>query len=140
MDLIETVLWSISNICNGVKNFDNLKPFVFSLSNFLHENNDLLTDTLRMHVAWSFAYITDGESERIQSLIATGVLSILTSYLTDISKTALLVPTLRVFGNISSGSDDQTQTVLDCGVLNFLSKILDLGSVSGLISRCSRLH
>jgi importin subunit alpha-6/7 len=68
--------------------------------------SEVLTDA-----AWALSYLSDGEETRIQSVIDTGVLPSLLKHVTH-PFLSIVIPCLRTLGNIVTGSDFQTDTVL----------------------------
>jgi importin subunit alpha-2 len=72
--------------------------------------------------------MSDGPNEQIESVMRSGAIPKLIDFLEDKSST-LLVPTIRCLGNFVTGSDQQTQAVLDAGILNHLSQLLDSSRV-----------
>lgn len=52
------------------------------------------------------SYLTDGSNEKIQVIIEAGTLKAILKYL-EVDDTAILIPALRVVGNIVSGNDLQ---------------------------------
>jgi len=58
------------------------------------------------NACWALSYLTDGGNEKIQVIIEAGVLNAILKYL-EIDDTTILIPALRVVGNIVSGNDLQ---------------------------------
>ena len=61
-------------------------------------------------------YLTDGGEERITDLLATGVVNRLIQLLSH-PMIAITIPCLRIIGNISTASDEQSMIPLQAGVL-----------------------
>lgn len=57
---------------------------------------------------WAFSYLSDGPSEVVNAVMASGVIPVFASYLTC-AEPAIVTPALRTLGNIVTGSDAQTQ-------------------------------
>jgi importin subunit alpha-1 len=129
---IRNSVWFLCNLCRG-------KPSValesineaFPLLNELlrtETDHDILNDT-----CWSLSYISDGSNERIQAVLDNFDLANLTKLL---SRDDLVSPVLRVIGNIVTGDDVQTQTILNLDVLKDLLKLLDHNKESIVKETC----
>lgn len=60
---------------------------------------------------WGMTYLTDGGEERITDLLATGVVNRLIELLSH-PMIAITIPCLRIIGNISTASDEQSMIPL----------------------------
>lgn len=78
---------------------------------------------------WALSYLADGENDRIQMVMNTGITHKLVEKLAD-NSTALLTPLVRTLGNFVTGTDEQTQAVVDAGVLQHMTKLVGHSSVS----------
>jgi len=58
------------------------------------------------NACWALSYLTDGSNEKIQVIIEAGTLRAILKYL-EVDDTTILIPALRVVGNIVSGNDAQ---------------------------------
>jgi importin subunit alpha-1 len=116
------MIWTISNICRGKPSppLDIIMPVIPHLASVLKfDEEDILSDT-----CWALCYITDGENERIESVVKTGVCMRLVELITAPS-TKVKIPALRTIGNIATGSDHLTQHIIDSGAINVLRNQLD---------------
>jgi len=123
ISLLRNTVWSLSNLCRG-------KPAVRTevatkvtplLAQVLMQcqDDDTLIDT-----CWALSYITDGDNERIDILVQQKqVVPVLVGYLSHRSA-QLIAPALRTLGNIVTGNDEQTQLVLDSGILPNMLNLL----------------
>ena len=123
MSLLNNVIWTVSNLCRGKPAPDMmyLAPLLPSLGEVLFKpvSMDVLVDTV-----WALSYLSDGPNHRIEQVMQTGVTSKLIEFLSD-TKSPLITPTLRCLGNFVTGSDTQTQTVLDAGIIQLLNGLMD---------------
>jgi len=99
-----------------------LQKLLPTLSQLLYYNDkEVLTDT-----CWALSYITDGPNDKIDAVIKTGVVPRLVELLNlhNKNEVGILSPALRCIGNIVTGSDDQTQSVIDSGALPIFHALL----------------
>ncbi len=127
--LLGNVTWTLSNLCRGkpAPDMAYLTPVLAPLRDLLYKNVsvDVMVDAV-----WAFSYLSDGPNDRIEQVMQTaGVTSKLVEFLGDKSS-PLLTPTIRCLGNFVTGSDMQTQAVVDAGIVNHLSELLDHSRVS----------
>lgn len=128
-----------------------------SLIQLLHlSDKDILSDA-----CWAVSYLTDGDNDRIDVVVKTGVVPRLVELMSHEGLSVMVcswiklakcfqntitffffflgpvclafyffifcppqTPALRSIGNIVSGSDLQTQAVIDAGVLNVLPQLM----------------
>lgn len=76
---------------------------------------------------WGISYLTDGDEARIAAVLASGVAMRLVACLTHTSS-KLKVPALRAIGNIVTGSDEQTQQIVNAGALPILGQLVTAGA------------
>lgn len=119
--LLGNVVWALSNLCRGKPQPDlqlvsAALPYLATL--ILSDKEDIMQDAV-----WSLSYISDGDDDRIQAVVDSGVIPKLVELL-DSDNAGLLTPTVRTLGNIVSGSEKQTQAVLDAGVLDKVKALL----------------
>lgn len=60
------------------------------------------------NACWALSYLTDGSNEKIQVIIESGTLSKILKYL-KVDDSSILIPALRVVGNVVSGNDLQVR-------------------------------
>lgn len=128
VSLLNNVTWTVSNLCRGKPSPDlaYVEPLIAPLHQLLLQQTptDVMVDAV-----WALSYISDGPNERIECVMKTGVTSKLVEFLGDLSS-PLLTPTIRCLGNFVTGSDVQTQAVVDAGIIEYLNDLLEHPRVS----------
>mmetsp|Transcript_45341 Transcript_45341/g.66779 ORF Transcript_45341/g.66779 Transcript_45341/m.66779 type:complete len:563 (+) Transcript_45341:167-1855(+) len=119
--LLGNVVWALSNFCRGKPQPDLalVESCIPHLAYLLqNEKKDIVMDA-----CWALSYLSDGDDDRIQTVINGGVVPLLVSLL-ERDESSIITPVLRTLGNCVSGSDDQTQVVIDSGFLQHLRNLL----------------
>lgn len=78
----------------------------------------VLVDTV-----WAISYLTDGGTELIQMVIESGIVPKLIPLLSH-QEVKVQTAALRAVGNIVTGTDEQTQMVLNCDALSHFPDLL----------------
>ncbi|WKA08961.1 hypothetical protein VitviT2T_026641 [Vitis vinifera] len=91
------------------------KPALPALGRLIHSNDeDVLTDA-----CWALSYLSDGTNDKVQAVIEAGVCPRLVELLLY-SSPSVLIPALRMVGNIVTGDDMQTQCIINHQALRCL--------------------
>lgn len=71
------------------------------------------------------SYLSDGDEQLVDNVLKTGILDGLIKHLDKMKKMSILMPSLRIIGNIATGSTDQTQKIIEKGIIDRLFLLLD---------------
>ena len=121
--IVRNCIWCLSNLCRYQQNkefmFSYVQPFLPFLQQIMQYNKiEVVTDA-----CWAFSFLTDASPEQKKQVMCyIKPYDILRCIL--INNTNLQCPALRVAGNIVSGDRDDTQKMLDAGLVRVLLKIL----------------
>lgn len=123
--LLQNVMWTISNLCRGKPSpdFNQVKDCIAAIPYAIsheHATDELLVDGL-----WTLSYLSDGDDCKIQAIImnAPQTIPFAVQQLTR-NKSSFMAPALRFLGNVVSGDEEQTQAVVDAGILQVISPCL----------------
>ena len=133
MSLLENVVWTISNLCRGTPSppKEMTAPVIYPLVSLLEQP---ISDGAKVDILWALSYLSDGDEEKIELVLASGVAFKLVHLLKDDSmKVRCKTPIVRILGNFVSGSDSQTHAVIESGILEELAGLL--GSQSKTIRK-----
>lgn len=123
LSLLRNCTWSLSNFCRGKPqpSLEAIYPAVQALCMLLKATSDVET---MADITWALSYVSDGINDRIESVVAQGVIPNLI-HLLGSGRPELIIPSLRTLGNIVTGSDSQTQAVLDAdGALSGIIQVI----------------
>jgi importin subunit alpha-6/7 len=125
--ILRNVSWAISNLCRGKPSppLEEIVPvFPFLLNRLIGED-----DESRLDACFAISYFSDGEKDRVQDVLDANLLPPIVAMLAPQPSRALdqasQTAALRVVGNILTGDENQTQAVLDLGILPIFSLLLE---------------
>lgn len=121
-EFLQNLTWMISNLCRNkpTPRIELLKPLLEPLHCLVQ-----WPDTrVQADASWALSYITDGSETHIQAVCDTAGLVPRLVQLAGSNDKASVVPSLRTVGNLITGSDSQTQFVLDQGLIQIIPKLL----------------
>ncbi|KAL1204035.1 Importin subunit alpha-1 [Cardamine amara subsp. amara] len=122
LSMLRMATWTLSNLCRGQPPllFDQVKLVVAELvEKVLHlEDKEVLANA-----CWAFYYLSYDSEDGIQSLVDADLVPRLVGFLQHTSP-SVFGAALCVIGNIATGDNQQTQSVIDSGVLPILANML----------------
>ena len=110
-----------------------IEPAIQPLATLLRRN---VGDEVVVDALWALSYLADGDNDRIEMVMSHGITNDLVQRLAG-DNTALLTPLVRTLGNFVTGTDEQTQRVVDAGVLEHMTKLVQHQNVSFTTSKIS---
>lgn len=115
-----TAAWLLTNCCRGSPPpiRDLLEPAFPVWEGLLRSDDEEIVE----QACWAFAYLTKSEV-----YVPTVVDSLLCQKFVDLlqhQEDKVLIPALRVLGNIAAAKDADTRAVVECGVLAALASLL----------------
>ncbi|XP_034481880.1 importin subunit alpha-like [Drosophila innubila] len=115
-----TIVWLISILCEDpLPPFEQVKRMLPVLSQLLIGEES----KVQSKACWILANVVKSDN-LIQAVLDTDAVPRLVYLLDTCSNSRVIVSALRCIGNIVSGTDRQTDAVIDCGVLPTLGKLL----------------
>lgn len=119
--LLRNAAWAFSNLFRGKP-----APSLSAVSGALPVMSTLLGNDdseVVVDVLWAVTYFTDSGEDRISHILTTDIVPKVIAYLSCQDPTKQM-PALRAVGNILTGSNEQTQAVLDMGALQPLFNLV----------------
>eukprot|EP01060_Flectonema_neradi_P030992 TRINITY_DN45_c2_g1_i2.p1 TRINITY_DN45_c2_g1~~TRINITY_DN45_c2_g1_i2.p1 ORF type:complete len:472 (+),score=52.63 TRINITY_DN45_c2_g1_i2:54-1469(+) len=131
LEFLRNLSWTTSNLLRGkpqpsLSLVEPLLPIICSAIS--HQDVEVCVDGL-----WSLSYLSQGVNEGIE--MALRICPNPVAFLNHTSKT-VVVPALRICGNIATGTDDQTQRILDCGWVAAMGNLLTNDTHKGMMKEC----
>jgi HEAT repeat protein len=116
--MLRTVTWAISNLCRGkpAPVAEKIFPALAVLVQLLASSQD---EEVLADAGWAVSYLSDGSNEKIEACLQAGLVPTMIRLMGH-TALSVVVPALRTLGNIVSGTEGQTQAVLDSGGLQVL--------------------
>ncbi|KAL8516915.1 hypothetical protein ACS0TY_015240 [Phlomoides rotata] len=129
LPILTNATWTLSNFCRGKPQpvFEQVKPTLPALQDLVHSNDEeVLT-----YACWALSYLSDGINDKIQVVIDACVCKRLVELLLHPSP-SVLIPALRTIGNIVTGDDLQTQSIISHDTLPCLLSLASRRKPAGL--------
>lgn len=123
-NIVKHGAWALSNLCRGnpLPKYDNVKEAIPLLCHLIAI--EFITDKeIIADCCWAISYNSDAKKGKIDVLINSGIIPKIVSFITD-DYLSLVVPCVRILGNVSTGTASQTDEILKCGGVNQLYETL----------------
>mmetsp|Transcript_9264 Transcript_9264/g.21968 ORF Transcript_9264/g.21968 Transcript_9264/m.21968 type:complete len:405 (+) Transcript_9264:428-1642(+) len=124
VSLLENVVWTISNLCRGTPSppKEITAPVIFPLVSLLDQP---IPDGVKVDILWALSYLSDGNEQKIELVLHSGIAYKLAHLLKgNTLDMKCTTPIVRILGNFVSGSDSQTQVVIDSGIIDHLADLM----------------
>ena len=123
VDMLRDATWALSNLCRGKPrpSFEAVRPALPTLARLVRSVDD---DETLADACWALSYLAEDTNDKIAAVLDTGVCSRMVELLSH-PNPGVLTPALRTVGNIATGNDEQTQSIVDCAVLPCLLRLLE---------------
>jgi len=123
MKMLQNLTWAISNLCRGkpAPSWEYVKdalPYIIRIIGS-QVKIEILSDA-----CWALSYMSDGPNERIQTIVDYDVCKFVVKFL-SIDYIKIQLPSLRVIGNIATGTHEHTDYILSLDVLPILKDLLE---------------
>lgn len=129
--MLRNATWTLSNLCRGnpPSDYEHLRPMLPTLARLLNcKDQEVVQDA-----AWAFSYLSEarrsshGSKKSVLSdICALNITKRLVELLENASQD-VQIPALRTVGNIATGTDSQTDSVVQSGCLRPLAALLKSG-------------
>ena len=120
--ILGVISWTMRNICHYHSLINNANTNkILEICGLLLEVDSI---KIKEDILWSVVYLTRKENSKLESLLESKFFELAFKYLFHESQ--VLIPAIRLFGNICSGTHSQTQKVLDIGLLDKLMSIMNV--------------
>ena len=120
--MLRNATWALSNLCRGKPqpSFELVQPLIPCFAHLIFSQDDeVVTDA-----CWALSYLSDGTNDKIQAILDASVAGRLIDLLAH-PNPSVQTPALRTVGNIVTGDDSQTQTIIDGGALQRFHGLLE---------------
>lgn len=106
--LIKHCCWALSNLCRGspLPKYDNIKHAIPVLCHMIAQGK-LNDKEIIADCCWAISYHSDANKNKIQVVVESGVIPRIIRHLEEPAM-GLLIPSIRILGNVSTGSVDHT--------------------------------
>lgn len=121
--LLRVIAWLMCNLCRGIMNYSmeivEQMVFIIKKITILTHDPSCISECL-----WGANYVGQGDNNHIECIIRANFVTLAFKYLTPETPDTLLTPALRTAGCVATGSNDQTQLVINLGILDRLLPLI----------------
>lgn len=119
---VRNMAWTLSNLCRGKPApsssiFQTMLPTLAML--IQHSDPDVISDA-----CYALSYMTNGRNEHIDMILEYSNICMRIVELVNTTTDNIQTPALRTLGNIVTGSDEATQSIVNCGAPPILKRLL----------------
>ena len=121
--LLRVIAWLMCNLCRGTTNYsmEIVEQMVFIIKKITTMTHD---PSCVAECLWGANYVGQGDNSQIECIIRANLVSLAFKYLTPETPDHLLAPALRAAGCVATGSNDQTQLVINLGIIDKLLPLI----------------
>lgn len=115
----------ILNLCRGdpAPTFNAMLPGLGAMAELLRTQTD---PTVLANAAWALSYMADGGGNKLGHIVGANVVAAAAKLLAH-PDVQVALPCVRVLASVTTGSDEETQTVIDAGGLEALKHAMQSG-------------
>ncbi len=121
--VIKNCIWCLSNLCRNPKRDASQFPYIQPHLGFLQRLLNCNMPEVVADACWAFCFLTEAKSEQKKEVLSYVNPQYLL-YLILYDDIRLQSPALRLAGNFVSGDQDDTQVMLNAGLLRVLAVLL----------------
>eukprot|EP01060_Flectonema_neradi_P025550 TRINITY_DN3435_c2_g1_i1.p1 TRINITY_DN3435_c2_g1~~TRINITY_DN3435_c2_g1_i1.p1 ORF type:complete len:527 (+),score=115.22 TRINITY_DN3435_c2_g1_i1:51-1631(+) len=138
--ILRNATWCMSNLVRKEKDAELANKTLPLIMPVLPTFRELLTAKDKQVVCdacWALSYVSDGNNNRIQLVMQLPEIVPTLMRIVAMHDSQLCSPALRTLGNFATGTDEQTQQVINAGLLHTLKKILSSPNTKeGVVNEC----
>ena len=131
--VVKNCMWCLSNLCRNQQKLPGLFQYIQPHLKFLQQMLYCNVTEVVSDACWAFSFLLDAEAAQ-KKVVIPFVNPTYLMRLIFVDNIRLQSPALRVAGNIVTGDSEDTQLMLDAGLLQVLVSILPKARLSTLNS------
>lgn len=128
------VMWCLTNCIRG-KGHDPSSQVLPVIPVIIQVAQQSTKVNLLIDASWALSYITDLGDEYLAKIAEHGGIQVIISLLNH-SENKVVLPSVRSIGNISTGSENISRVIFDCGALPKLAELLSIEDKGILKETC----